>query len=219
MTGRLATIAGLFLVTLGTFAQTANRSSSVSSRVIWEPPAWGLPDVLPKATVPKQMLATLRVSNFLINLEDTRMNDVLKTLGGTFGGRGDAGESDQWLCFHGQDRGGGWVLWLESGEINGGTVGSFQWHRLNNGVLFDPRCKLLGGAKVEIPIESRLGMATADVLRSLGPPTVNQADRLIYVHEHELTIRAEPFTSFNVVMIDLRGGRVSAIKVSKTTSS
>jgi len=210
----------LFIVTCAAFPQTANRSSSPGvGRVIWEPPAWNFLHVVPKATVPKEMLATLRVSDFPVSLEKTKMDDVTIRLGGTIGQKGDAGEFVEWLCFHGTDPGGHWVLWLESGEIDAGTVGSFQWQRLDKGAVLDRRCRMLEGTGVELPVTLRLGMAESEVLQSLGPPTVRHGDRLIYVHEHEESIRGEPYTSTNIVAIHLRGGTVWAIEVSKTTSS
>jgi hypothetical protein len=186
--------------------------------VIWEPPAWTFDD-LPKATVSKQMLATLRVAGFPVTLEDTKMNDVSSTLGGTIGGKGDAGDFEEWLCFHGTDPNGRWVLWLESGEIDGGSVGGFDWRRLNKIAVLDRRCRVLGGTKVELPIALRLGISEAEVLKTLGLPTVRHSDSLLYVHEHQVSIRGEPYDSQNIVIILLRAGRVWSIKVSKTTTS
>ena len=127
---RLFSISALFFVASATFAQSASRQSSSSGQVIWGPPAWTY-DEIPKATVSKQMLATLRVSGFPVTLENTNMDDVASSLGGTIGQKGDAGKFEEWLCFHGTDANGSWVLWLESGKIDGGTVGSFHWRRLN----------------------------------------------------------------------------------------
>jgi hypothetical protein len=173
-----------------------------------------LGDTLPKATIPNEMLATLRLSTLSITLEKTTMEEVANRLKGRLGGKGDAGESLQWLCFHGVDNALSWVLWLESGEINGGTVGSFQWQLVNKNAASDARCRMLGDAKLELPITARLGTSKAEVLRTLGPATLDEGDRLIYVHEHDETIQGEPFTSINIVTILLRGGQVWAIEAS-----
>jgi hypothetical protein len=217
---RLSAILVLFVVACAAFAQTASRSSSSGvGRVIWEPPAWDFLDVVPKATVSKEMVATLRVSDFPVSLEKTKMENVKKALGGTLGGRGDAGDSDQWLCLYGTDSSGPWVLWLESGEIDGGTVGSFQWQRVGKSAVLDRRCRMIGEAKVELPIALRLGITEAEVLKGLGRPTVRHGDRLIYVHYHKESIRGEPYDSENIVAILLRAGLVWAIEVSKSTTS
>jgi len=216
---RFWAISGLFFVACATSAQSASRPSSSSGQVIWEPPAWTFLHEIPKATVSKQMLATLRVSGFPITLENTKMDKVSSTLGGSIGQKGDAGNFEEWLCFYGTDPSGRWVLWLESGEIDGGTVGSFQWQRLDTSAVLDGRCQMLGDAKVDLPIAVRLGTVEAGVLKSLGRPTVRRGDRLVYVHEHQESILGEPFDSSNIVAILLRAGRVWEIDVSKTTSS
>lgn len=149
------------------------------------------------------------------------MDEVRTRIGGTMGHRGDAGDYVEWLCFHGTDPKGRWVLWLESGEIDGGTVGSFQWQRLVSGAALDRRCRALREARggIELPVALRLNMAEAEVLKALGPPTAKRGDRLIYVHEHQESIRSEPYTSENIVAILLRDGVVWEIDVSRTTTS
>jgi len=212
----------LFIVTCAAFTQTANRSISPDdARVAWQPPAWNFLTELPKATVSKEMLVSLQVSNVPIYFEKTKMDDVRTRLGGTIGHTGDAGDYVEWLCFRGTDPKGRWVLWLESGEIDGGMVGSFQWQRLANGIVLDRRCRTLQDTRggIELPVALRLGMAETEVLNTLGPPTVRRGDRLIYVHEHQESIRGEPYTSENIVAILLHDGMVWAIEVSKTTTS
>src|SRR5450755_632265 len=123
------------------------------------------------------------------------MDDVRTHLGGTIGHTGDAAAYQEWLCFHGTDSKGRWVLWLESGEIDGGMVGSFQWQRLAKHAEIDQRCRMLQNAAVELPIALQLGITEKEVLKTLGAPTVRRGDRLIYVHEHDESIRNEPYTS------------------------
>jgi hypothetical protein len=216
---RFFSISVLFFVGCAAFAQSASRQRSPGDQVVWAPPVWSFMRATPKATVSREILATLRVSDFSIRLEDTKMEDVASTLGGTLGGRGDAGDSVEWLCLYGTDGSGPWVIWLESGEIDGGTVGSFQWQRLAKSAVLDRRCQMLGEAKVELPIALRLGTGEAEVLKNLGQPTVRHGNRLIYVHEHQESIRGEPYISENIVAVLLRAGRVWAIEVSKTTAS
>jgi hypothetical protein len=149
------------------------------------------------------------------------MENVKKRLGGEIGRKGDAGDALEWLCFHGADAIGGWVLWLESGEIDGGYVGSFQWQRLSNRDVLDSRCHALRGTTsvIKLPLSLRLGAKKTEVLKILGEPTAIEAERLIYLHEHEGTIRGEPFTTSNIVVVHLRNGIVWAIQASKTSSS
>ena len=106
-------------------------------------------------------------------------------------------------------------------EIDGGSVGSFQLQRLSSHEVLDPRCHALSGTNsaVRFPLSLRLGRKKTEMLKMLGEPTTIDADRLIYLHEHEETIKGEPFTTSNIVVVRLRDGIVWAIQVSKTSSS
>jgi hypothetical protein len=219
---RLSSVVLLLILTCSAFTQTPNTPPSSRTRVAWQPPRWDdLLNELPTATVPKEMVGAFRVSNFPIEFEQTKIDDVRTRLGGIIGHKGDAGEYREWLCFHGKNSEGRWVLWLENGEIDGGRVGSFRWERLPTNAELDQRCRILqrkaGG--IVLPISLRLGTTEKEVLKTLGTPTVRRGDRLIYIHEHDETIRGEPFTSNNIVEVRLRGGTVCAIEVSKTVSS
>jgi len=210
----------LLLLASSAFAQTASQPSSHAARAIWEPPDWNFPQDA-KATVPKEMVSTFRVSGYDITLEKTSMKDVQQRLGGVIGEKGDASDASEWLCFHGADSMGGWVLWLESGEINGDSVGSFQWQRLSNRDVLDTRCHTLlkAASVIQWPLSFQLGAKSSEVLKSLGPPTSKADERLIYLHEHEVGgTRGDPFVSSNIVAVRIRNGMVWAIQVSKTTS-
>jgi len=214
-----ASIAFLLLAS-SAFTQTVSQPSSHAARTIWEPPEWNFPQDV-KATVPKEMVSTFRVSGYDITLEKTRMKDVQQRLGGVIGEKGDASDASEWLCFHGADAKGEWVLWLENGEIDGGSVGSFQWQRLSKRDVLDTRCHILPkeGSVIQLPVSLQLGTKSSEVLKSLGPPTWKTDERLIYLHEHEVGGRAEdPFISSNIVVVLLRNGMVWAIQVSRTTS-
>jgi hypothetical protein len=211
----------LLLLASSAFTQTVSQPSTHAASAVWEPPAWNFPENV-KATVPKEMVSTFRVSGYDIKLEKTSMENVEQHLGGVIGEKGDAGDAAEWLCFHGVDAMGGWVLWLESGEINGGTVGSFQWQRLSNRDVVDARCHILPKARsvIQLPVSLQLGTKSSEVLKSLGPPTLKTDQRLIYLHDHGVggTRAGDPFISSNIVVVYLRNGIVWAIQVSKTTS-
>ena len=190
-----------------------------TARAVWEPPEWNFPQEA-KATVPKQMLTSLRVSTVSIMLEKTRLDRVEKLIGGEIGAKGDAGDAVQWLCFRGTDRGSDWIIWLESGEIDGGYVGSFQWQRISGETEIDHRCHALKGtAIVKLATPLQLGMQEADVLKMLGKPSLRSGESLIYLHEHEESVNGVPYDSSNIVMVRVHGGEVTSIAVSKTTSS
>ncbi len=194
------------------FAQT-------SAQVIWEPPDWNFPQET-KATVSKEMLSALHVSTTRITLEETPLDKVKQLIGGEIGTKGDAGEAMQWLCFRGTDHGEGWVLWLESGEIDGGSIGSFQWQSMPNNAAIDGRCHTLGGsATIKLGLPLKLGMTEPQLFRVLGAPSSKQGESLIYLHEHTLSLKGVPYDSSNIVMVRVRDGKITSIAASKTTSS
>jgi hypothetical protein len=219
---RFAMCVALLVLASTAFAQTDGQANPHSASVVWEPPKWNFPEDV-KPTVPKEVVSTFRVSGYDITLEKTSMKDVEQHLGGVIGKRGDAGDALEWLCFHGADATGGWVLWLESAEIDGESVGSFQWQRLSNRDVLDTRCHTLRkeDSVIQLRLSLKLGAKSSEVLKSLGSPTSEDRERLIYLHEHEVgkTARAEAsFISPNIVVVHLRNGIVWAIQVSKTTS-
>jgi hypothetical protein len=197
------------LLTTVAFAQS-------NGPLFWEPPDWNFPPDA-KATVPKEMLKTLRVSTVGMTLEETRLDKVGQLLGGETGAKGDAGDAVHWLCVHGKDGRSDWILWLESGEIDRGYIASFQWQSLSSGARVDRRCHSLGAAtaiKLGLPI--KLGMTQSEVLRVLGKPSLMRGDRLIYLHEHEVTLKGVPFDSSNIVMVRVDGGRVVELRISRS---
>jgi hypothetical protein len=204
----------LLMLASSAFAQAVSQPSSHTARSIWEPPEWNFPQDV-KATIPKEMVSTFRVSGNDITLEKTSMKEVQQRLGGVIGEKGDASDASEWLCFHGADALGGWVLWLENGEIDGGSVGSFQWQRRSNRDILDIRCPTLtkAGSVVQLPLSLQLGAKSSDVLKSLGPPTSKTDESLIYLHEHKVGgTNAGPFISSNIVVVRIRNGMVWAIQ-------
>lgn len=210
----------LILVTTQALAQAGKTPRAVKS-LSWGPPYEIKERRLPKATVPNEMVGTLRLGTVTITLEETMMDDIQKRLGGTIGNRGDAGDYLEWLCFQGVEPGGLWVLWLESGEIHGRSVGGFRWQHINHASTPDKRCKALQGAasRIELPLALHPGMQEAEVLKVLGKPTIRRGAKLVFHHEHESSNPNQPCTSMNTVTITIHNGLVAAIDVWKVTVS
>jgi hypothetical protein len=207
----------LFCAMIGAASgQVANNSPD---GLVWKPPRVWKSDELPNATVSKEMASKLRLSDMTVVLEKTEMTDVQDRFGGTFGEEGDAGTSLEWLCLRGGDATGQWVLWLKSGEMDDGSVGSFQWRRVNRAAKFDERCGRLPktDGRVHLPIALDLGMAEAELLQLLGQPTARRGNTLLYVHEHDGAAQNGPFTALNTVSVVVRGVRVVAIDVLKVS--
>lgn len=213
---RIVVIALYYAITAAGFGQVPN---NVPNTTIWKPPQMWNYDDLPKSTISKELASKLRVSDMNIVLETTRMTDVQKRFGGAFGQDGDAGTSLEWPCLRGGDATEGWVLWLKSGEMDDGTVGSFQWQRVRRSTKFDERCGLLSKAdeKVELPIPLNLGMPEVKLLQLFGQPTARHGNTVLYAHEHRGANQQGPFTTLNTLACIIRDGRVAAIDVLKVS--
>jgi hypothetical protein len=199
-------------------AQTANKEPQ-ATRVLWQPSAIDWPDALPDPTVPREMITTLHVANMPIVLEETNLEEVHKRFGGTVGSHGDASEAEAWLCLHGSDANGPWIFWLQSFEINGPTVGGFQWRRLTRNEIPDRRCKLLHRSEggIQLPLALHPGMSKLELQKILGQPTFVRGGTFFYCHHHEKFIHDLTYDADNNVAIVLRNGVVWTIEIIKST--
>jgi len=184
----------------------------------WQPPVIQAPISLPPSIL-KEMVATIRVSKILVVLEETKMADVQRHLGGSFGHRGDGGDSLRWLCYHGADAEGRWALWLESSAMGGGAVDGFILQRMDSNARMDGRCGNLQTARVNLPIPLKLGITETNARKILGPPTLKFRGTLVFHHEHTETFHNQPHTASNTVYLVLRRGVVWAIRADKDTTS
>jgi hypothetical protein len=137
------------------------------------------------------------------------------------GHSGDAGEALGWLCLYSRNASDGWVLWLESAEIDGEAIGGFLWLRMSSVQRIDSRCKLLNTEQsiVTSPVPLRLGMTKLQVEQLLGKPSGRFQETFMYFHQHETTIKDTPYTSDDSIDIVYRNDLVWAIHGSLTTSS
>lgn len=206
------------LLGLLTSTLPAQTSSNLQNSLVWKPPRILESEALPKGTVSRLMVKALRISDLNVELQETNMNQVQESFGGTFGTQGDAGDHLEWLCLSGRDVAGRWVLWLESGEMDAETVGSFQWRRVPEDARFDARCGMLSETdKVKLAIPLHPGMSESQLFEALGQPTLRNGNTLLYVHEHDEVSKNGPFTVLNTVSIVLRDGAVWAIEVLKVS--
>jgi hypothetical protein len=190
------------------FACPAHSTTTpVATAVLWEPPQIDWPDHFLPATIPKEMIGTLRVAAIPITLEETKLEDVRKQFGATIGSRGDAGDSERRMCLYRNDANKRWILWLTSDEIDGPVIGGFQWRSLSPNEKPDRRCRLLrkdsGG--IELPLALHLAMSEADLVKILGKPTMIRDNTIIFCHEHREIIDKQSYVSSNSIAVVLRG--------------
>jgi hypothetical protein len=187
-------------------------------RVLWAPLQvdWG--QELHASTVSKEMINGLKIAGYPIILEETKLGDAQKRFGGEIGSRGDAGTAEAWLCLRGNDRVGPWMFWLSSFEIDGPTVGGFQWRRLASNETADPRCQIIGkNNDIQLPLAIRLGTTERDLRRIMGKPSAVRGGTLIFCHDYKVVIDKQNYDASNSVGVELRDNAVWAIIVEKST--
>jgi hypothetical protein len=204
----------LLLAILAGFAQAPSRSPGNKGAPLWAPPKIDLPDEHPESTIPAEMIGKVQVGSTPIVLNKTPRAEAQRMLGGSAGVQGDAGDWEAWLCYHGRDAHGRWMLWLLSGEVDNENVSGFQWMQLSSGQIPDHRCKLIAGHKpVSLPIAIWPGMIEAEARRVLGRPTLVSGNLLQYSYEHDQKIEQLDYTVTNDVNLVLEKDKVKSIQV------
>jgi hypothetical protein len=160
------------------------------------------------------MINRLQVGSTAIVLNETSRAAAQKLLGGTVGIHGDGGDWEAWLCYHGRNSRGPWILWLSSSEVDNENVDGFLWMRPSANESVDSRCKLIPGDNpVRLPIALQPGMRESEVRQVLGKPTLASDNLLEYSHEHHKTINQLDFTVTNDVNVVFDNGTARLIQV------
>ncbi len=201
---RVAIATVLLIATLfGVFCIAQASAGIVPELVLWQPPKVEFPQTTGKPTSPKEMIDSLRLGTVPIVLEKTELVSLQSQFGGQLGQSGSAGDYLEWLCYVEKTAEGVSILWLESSEIDGGTVGGFAWTRVGATQRPDRRCRPLpAGLAITVPHHLRLGMTRTRVSEILGQPTSERRKFAFFEHEHSELIDGEQYTSANTVSVN-----------------
>ncbi len=166
------------------------------------------------------MITALRLGEMSIRPERTELAAVREQFGGEEGSRGDASSALRWLCYAGEDAGGRWALWLTSSEIDGPSIGSFEWRRVAENAHFDPRCAQLSkGTMIDLSfIPLRLGMSQREVFSLLGRPSARRGNILDYEHDHQKSVSRDTYDFWNSVVLRLPDGTIDSIRATEIDS-
>lgn len=208
---------GFLLGTIVAFAARLVFASSPSRThrdALWAPPNIVIDDKDAKPTLPKEMIRGLHVGTTSIIFNETARDSAQKALGGTVGMEGDAGDWEAWLCYHGRNSHGRWILWLLSSELDNDNVSGILWMRLSANESVDSRCKLISGEDaVTLPILLEPGMSESDLRLTLGKPTFASQNIREYLHEHHEIVDHRDFTVTNDIDMIIEDGAVRSIQV------
>jgi hypothetical protein len=210
---------------IGIAAATALAATTAVTPPLWEPPAMWANYAASAPTGTRDFVPRLKIGSLTVVLEETPLLDVGTRFGASVGQRGDAGDSLEWVCFQGQDERGPWVLWLESGEIHGPTVGGVLLKRRAASEQVDARCVRLAATPISMPLPVHLGMPRSELLHLLGRPTSESGQSVVYSNCHSIKLSTkkgrepEPFDLCSSLRVRFRAGTLDALEVWRTTTS
>ncbi len=200
-------------------------ASSKQARRQWAPPTIWTGTDIPEATGAQDLVPYIGIGSFRVKLGTTLLADAASHFNAKIGYQGDASEALSWVCLQGGTRAGPWALWLESGEIDGPTIGGFLLLPRPGSGWLDHRCIPLRDAAISLPIPLQIGMSGAQVVAALGPPTSQSENHILYSHHLVVTLNpkgdtpGEPLDLDTDLYIRLDGGVVAGFQVWRTTSS
>jgi len=126
------------------------------------------------------------MGKFVVKLETTSLEKVLKTIkAGKIAQRGDASESLEWICYSIIDKNNPVRLWLLSGEIDGGNVGTVVIRSMSTKDKASKKCPELPESFKPVKLDSKIWIHTTeyDVREILGKPSLESRGWLLYSSE------------------------------------
>ena len=185
------------------------------------PPIFPL-TVAPTATLKKPPVKSLSLGSLTIELETTELQAVLTKIGiGEIQHRGDASESTYWLCYFIPNSTHQARIWLMSGEINGGTVGSVALKLTKQDETETPSCPALPTNYRPLQLERNIGLENkeSDLRKILGKPSLVANNWIHFDSEQKIMLHGQEFTESGILSARFVKGRIEELWVSKTTSN
>lgn len=183
------------------------------------PPSFPL-NVAPPATMKLPPITTVKFGDLDIKLESTKLNDVLKKIDvGEIQHHGDASESVDWLCYS-ISNGAPTRIWIMSGEIDDGYVGSVVARRMSMGDKSTQTCPELPSAFQPVKFERGIWIQTkeSEIKKSFGKPSLIAKDWIHYNSERKKIIRGTEFDELGSFSARFINGKAVELWISKTTS-
>ena len=163
------------------------------------------------------------LGNFRIAFEETTLDAVRVRAGGTVSHRGDAAESEYWLCYtvvtpHRSER-----LWIVSNaEMGAGTVTDIDAISLSSPEASDD-CPRLPHQLIPVTLDSKLwlGSTATDLARTLGKPSHEARPWQSYDFRTKVEDSGKcegGYDRLNDLDVKLRNGVVVAVSAGQVTS-
>jgi hypothetical protein len=193
---------------------------AASSTISMPPP--GSPDI---QNLPSTLSAAVNSKVFLgakvVELERTTLVDIQKVAGvGSIRHRGDAGESESWLCYTSSLDGKVAHIWLSSGELGGPerAVGSVVVEAAY-GIHATVDCPELPKrlAPISLGVAVRFDMRLNRLKSQLGEPSQQKGDWWLYSYSGK--VQSGSFDRFSVFGVRIVDGKIVAFFLSQTTTN
>ena len=185
------------------------------------PPKFPL-NFAPAATLTLPPVTDVWFGKFNIQLESTELDDVLRTIKtGIIQHKGDASESVDWLCYQISDIANPVRIWIMSGEIDGGFVGTIVISRANIEDKPTQTCPELPAAFRPVNTDCGIWLHNQiiDFEKLFGKPSLTVDDWIHYKSERKVLVRGSEFFEIGSLSARFVEGRVVELWISKSTSN
>lgn len=176
-----------------------------------------LPSTLTSPPTSKVLLGKL-----VVEFERTTLGEVQKSAGvGSIQHRGDAGDSEDWLCYTTLSREQPERIWISSGELGGSnhTVGSFYAAVSSKATKGSAHCPELPAQLRPVSLGNALWLGSSlDQLKELfGEPSTKRGNWWFYSYSGK--VPANGFDQIAILGVRVTNGKIVALFASQATTN
>jgi hypothetical protein len=173
-------------------------------------------------TLTTPAIKEIRMGDLKVEFERTTLPDVVRRLGvGKIQHRGDASESEYWLCFTGASTAGDRRIWVLSGELGGAQhfVDSIIVTKMIKKASPSDACPQLPGQFRELSLDGApwVGTKAEYIEKSLGQPSLKRNDWLFYSYNGK--VPNSDFEESALLGLRVVNGEVITLVASKITTN
>ncbi|MEQ1931386.1 MAG: hypothetical protein ABL957_12785 [Parvularculaceae bacterium] len=173
----------------------------------------------------KSPVSKVAFGDFNVELEKTPLEAVRRFAGvGAIQHRGDAHESQYWLCYTSDSSGGPERIWFESGEMGGAdrAVLSFQAKAVSRTAPEESAdCPILPKSLLPVSLGNRiwLGSSETQLNKFLGEPSARRGDWRYYASERKIQLDTEDFYELGYLAVKIEEAVIAHLYQSQITSN
>ncbi|MGE5665660.1 MAG: hypothetical protein ACM3ZD_03420 [Betaproteobacteria bacterium] len=187
-----------------------------------EPPGYPAALLEAQPTLAKPAARSASLGGYLVQLESTSLGLLARAAGAPLTREREGDDVHDWICMAAREAGKPLRVWAHSLAADG-PVSSMQ---IEAGGTPDKRCPELPATMQPVSLGEglKLGLARAEVIRRLGPPSREHDGWLMYMADRPLPPAPTPAgqpprprAELSIVALHLTGGRVDRLLASLAT--